>query len=43
MCNPAEPKNQLVGVFSLELARLYAYLYQETDKNYTILHALGWF
>jgi anthranilate phosphoribosyltransferase len=40
MCNPAQPKNQLVGVFSLELARLYAYLYQETDKNYTILHAL---
>lgn len=43
MCNPAEPKNQLVGVFSLELARLYAYLYQETDKNYTILHALDGF
>lgn len=43
MCNPAQPKNQLVGVFSLELARLYAYLYQETDKNYTILHALDGF
>lgn len=43
MCNPAQPKNQLVGVFSLELARLYAYLYQETDKNYTIIHALGGF
>ena len=43
MCNPAEPKNQLVGVFSLELARLYAYLYQETDKNYTILHAVDGF
>lgn len=43
MCNPAQPKNQLVGVYSLELARLYAYLYQDTDKNYTILHALGGF
>ncbi len=43
MCNPSQPKNQLVGVYSLELARLYAYLYQETDKNYTILHALGGF
>lgn len=43
MCNPSQPKNQLVGVFSLELARLYAYLYQETDKNYTILHALDGF
>ena len=40
MINPASPKNQLVGVFSLELARLYAYLYQRSDKNYTILHAL---
>ena len=43
MCNPAEPKNQLVGVYNLELARLYAYLYQDTDKNYTIIHALGGF
>lgn len=43
MCNPAKPKNQLVGVFSLELARLYAYLYQQTDKNYTILHAIDGF
>ena len=41
MVNPAFPKNQLVGVFSLELARMYAYLYQNTDKNYTILHALS--
>ncbi len=40
MVNPAFPKNQLVGVFNLELARMYAYLYQNTDKNYTILHAL---
>lgn len=43
MCNPAQPKNQIVGVFSLELARLYAYLYQDTDKNYTILHAVDGF
>ncbi|RZM21657.1 MAG: anthranilate phosphoribosyltransferase [Pedobacter sp.] len=43
MCNPAQPKNQLVGVFSLELARLYGYLYQDSDKNYTILHALDGF
>ncbi|WP_299780405.1 anthranilate phosphoribosyltransferase [uncultured Formosa sp.] len=40
MVNPAFPKNQLVGVFNLELARLYGYLYQKTDKNFTILHAL---
>lgn len=40
MVNPSFPKNQLVGVFNLELARLYGYLYQKTDKKYTILHAL---
>jgi anthranilate phosphoribosyltransferase len=40
MVNPAFPKNQMVGVFSLELARMYGYLYQNTDKNFTVLHAL---
>ncbi len=40
MVNPAFPPNQLVGVFSLELARLYGYLYQNTDKNFSIVHAL---
>lgn len=40
MVNPAFPKNQLVGVFNLELARMYGYLYQNTDKNFSILHAL---
>ena len=40
MVNPAFPKNQMVGVFNLELARMYGYLYQKTDKNFTVLHAL---
>lgn len=40
MVNPAFPPHQLVGVFSLELARMYGYLYQNTNKNFTILHAL---
>lgn len=40
MVNPSFPKKQLVGVFSLELARLYGYLYQNTDKQFLILHAL---
>ena len=40
MVNPAFPKNQMVGVFNLELLRLYGYLYQDTDKNYAIVHAL---
>jgi len=40
MVNPSFPKNQMVGVFNLELQRLYGYLYQNTDKNYSIVHAL---
>ncbi len=40
MVNPSFPKNQIVGVFNLELARMYSYLYQNTDINYAILHDL---
>jgi len=40
MVNPAQPQKQLVGVFSLELARLYAYLYQQTGKQFMIVHTL---
>jgi anthranilate phosphoribosyltransferase len=40
MVNPAFPSRQLVGVFSLELARQYGYLYQETDKDFVILHSI---
>ncbi len=39
MVNPASPGRQVVGVFSLELARLYAYFYQKTAKTYAIIHA----
>lgn len=38
MVNPAFPPRQLAGVFSLELARQYGYLYQQTDKDFVILH-----
>lgn len=40
MVNPSFPAKQMVGVYSLELARIYAYLYQQTDKQYVILHSL---
>jgi anthranilate phosphoribosyltransferase len=40
MVNPSFPQNQLVGVFNLELARMYSYLYQNTTTNFTILHSL---
>ena len=40
MVNPCLPRNQMVGVYSLELVRLYSYLYQQTDKNFVILYSL---
>ena len=40
LVNPTFPKNQLTGVFNLELARLYGYLFQKTDQNFTIIYAL---
>jgi anthranilate phosphoribosyltransferase len=40
LVNPSFPKNQLTGVFNLELARLYHYLFQQTDTNFTVLYAL---
>lgn len=41
LVNPSFPKNQLTGVFNLELARLYNYLFQQTDTNFTVLYALA--
>jgi len=40
MVNPSFPKKQLVGVYSLELARLYNYLYQFSDIQFAIVHSL---
>jgi len=41
LVNPSFPKNQITGVFNLELARLYNYLLQKTDINFTILYDLN--
>jgi len=40
MVNPSFPRKQMIGVYSLELARLYNYLYQMSDIQYTIIHSL---
>ena len=40
MVNPATPKFQLVGVYNLEMARVYNYLLQQTGKAFTIIHSL---
>jgi len=40
MVNPASPAFQLVGVYNLEMARIYNYLLQQTDRAFTIIHGL---
>lgn len=40
MANPAHPTYQLVGVYSLEMARIYNYLLQQSEKAFTIIHSL---
>lgn len=40
LVNPASPKYQLIGVYNLEMARIYNYLLQQTGKAFTIIHSL---
>lgn len=40
LVNPTLPRRQMLGVYSLKLARLYHYLYQQTDTAFTIVNSL---
>ena len=40
LVNPSSPKNQLLGTFNQEIARLYHYILQDEEINYGIVHAL---
>lgn len=40
LVNPTIPRRQMLGVYNLKLARMYHYLYQQTDTDYTIVHSL---
>lgn len=40
LVNPSSPGSQLVGVFDLELARLYQYIYQQEEKQFSIIHSI---
>jgi anthranilate phosphoribosyltransferase len=40
MVNPASPAYQLVGVYSLEMARIYNYMLQQGNTAFTIIHSL---
>jgi anthranilate phosphoribosyltransferase len=40
MVNPSSPKNQMVGVYSLELQRYYKYIYEREEISYRIVHSM---
>ncbi len=40
MVNPATPQVQVIGVYNLEMARIYSYLLQQADARFTIIHSL---
>jgi anthranilate phosphoribosyltransferase len=40
MVNPAQPGVQMIGVYNLEMARIYSYLLQQSDAKFMIIHSL---
>ena len=40
MVNPVQPAYQVIGVYNMEMARLYNYMLQQGDSAYTIVHGL---
>jgi|SRR5450432_2256060 len=40
LVNPASPKFQMIGVYSMEMARLYTYLLQKSNSSFVIIHSL---
>ena len=40
LVNPSRPKNQITGVYNLEIARLYGYIFKNTNKNFSIVYSL---
>lgn len=40
LVNPSRPQVQMIGVFSMELLRMYQYLFQNETQEYCLIHAL---
>ena len=40
LVNPSFPRFQFVGVFNMEVLRLYNYLFQQTEKKFSIIHSV---
>lgn len=40
LVNPARPATQMIGVYNMEMARVYTYMLQQAAKRFTIIHSL---
>lgn len=40
LVNPSKPNLQLVGVYNLEMARIYHYFYQQSGNKFMIVHSM---
>ncbi|WP_121489673.1 anthranilate phosphoribosyltransferase [Chryseobacterium sp. 7] len=40
LVNPAKPKYSMIGVYNLEIARIYQYLLQKEEREFMLVHGL---
>lgn len=40
LVNPAKPQFSMIGVYNLEIARLYQYLLQKEERHFTLVHGM---
>jgi len=40
LVNPAKPKYSMIGVYNLEIARIYQYLLQKEERDFILVHGL---
>lgn len=40
LVNPAKPQFSMIGVYNLEIARLYQYLLQKENRDFTLVHGM---
>lgn len=40
LVNPVKPKFSVIGVYNLEIARIYQYLLQKDDRQFTLVHGM---
>ncbi|MGE4513576.1 MAG: anthranilate phosphoribosyltransferase [Chryseobacterium sp.] len=40
LVNPAKPQFSMIGVYNLEIARIYQYLLQKDDRHFTLVHGM---